>query len=295
MDFIGNKKAVTLLEKTIQSGKVSQAYLFSGPEAVGKFTLAKFFSRAIISNQSFTSILRNIKVNAGKDNFLLDLIVLSPDVEEKNGIIREKDIPIEKIRNAQKELTLYPYQGKYKVLIINDAHKLTEQSQNALLKTLEEPNSTSVIILATHEEAKIFPTIKSRCQKINFNLVPDSEINLEASEMKDISLYSLGRPGLAVNMINKKEELSFFKGALDELRELSSASVNQRLAKAEEISKNKIEAIKKMNVWIWFLHKKSITEPKFFSILEKIHKCMDEINNTNASARLLLENLFLDL
>ena len=142
MDFIGNKKAVTLLEKTIQSGKVSQAYLFSGPEAVGKFTLAKFFSRAIISNQSFTSILRNIKVNAGKDNFLLDLIVLSPDVEEKNGIIREKDIPIEKIRNAQKELTLYPYQGKYKVLIINDAHKLTEQSQNALLKTLEEPNST---------------------------------------------------------------------------------------------------------------------------------------------------------
>lgn len=292
--FIGNKKAITLLEKTIQSGKVSQAYLFSGPEAVGKFTLAKIFARIIILNQTNTTLLYSNMVNA-EIKKILDLIILEPEIEEKKGIIKEKEIPIEKIREAQRELALFPFAGKRKVLIINDAHKLTEQSQNALLKTLEEPNSTSIIILITHKEAKILPTIKSRCQKINFNLVPDGEISVKSAEMKNIALYSMGRPGLAVNMINKKEEFIFVKEALEELKYLSSAGVNQRLAKAEEVSKNRIEAIIKMNCWMWLLHKKSRTEPKFFPILGKIHKCLDEISNTNANARLMLENLFLNL
>lgn len=304
--FIGNNNAVKLLKKTIESGKVSHAYLFSGPESVGKFTLAKEFAKNIISEKNTDFTLLPNKV---KEDILPDLIILEPEIEEKRGITKEMDIKIEKVREIQKNLSLFPYQGKYKVLVVNNAHKMTEESQNALLKTLEEPNQTSIIILITHEEGRMLPTVKSRCQKIKFNLVPNSEIKElissspsgrgvkgEGVDNKEqlISL-SLGRPGLAIRMIEDKAELELRRDALEKLKSLSKAGINQRLKIAEELSKNISETVKKMELWIWTLHSPALKNVKLFKIIEKIDKSLDEIKNTNANARLVLENLLLNL
>lgn len=292
MNIIGNNNAVKLLERTVNGEKVGQACIFSGPENVGKFSLAKNFAKRIISGKdiNLTSLFNKVK-----EDVFPDLIILQPEIEEKKGITRKLDIKIARVRESQKDLSLFPYQGKYRVLIINDAHRMTEESQNALLKTLEEPNPTSVMILITHEEGKILPTIKSRCQKIRFGLVLDEEIKKELKVSDEIINLSLGRPGLAVGMNDNNDELELRRDALNKLKSLPQAGINQRLKIAEELSINISETVKKMELWIWILHTSALKDTRLFKIIERIDTSLDEIKNTNANTRLVLENLLLNL
>lgn len=291
--FIGNTKAVKLLEKSMENGRVSHAYLFSGPENVGKLALAKIFSRSLILEKPF-----DLGIKEEKNPF--DLIVLSPEIEEKKGIIKEKEIKIESIRSLQKELALFPYEGKYKILIVDNAHKLTVSSQNALLKILEEPNETSIIILVTHEESKIIPTIKSRCQKVNFSLVDTEKIRKELQVSKEISLFSMGKPGLVFNMTKNPEELEMKKKNLEVISKFSGFGINKRFEIAEDLAQNLAQGIKIMEFWIWAIRNKIFENSNrndFFSFktIEKIEKTLDMLKNTNVNARLAIESLFLEI
>ena len=210
MNFIGNAKAINLLDKAIQNSKVSHAYLFSGPESLGKFFLTKNFAR---------SVIRGTELNFEDDGKMLaDILILKPEIEEKKGVTKEKEIKVEHIRNVQKDLSLFPYDGKYKVLIINDAHKMSVSAQNSLLKILEEPNETSIIILVTHNDSKIISTIKSRCQRINFSLVDLEEIGKIAGNNEDVIKFSMGRPGLVFGILENKEELDNKIKELEDLK-----------------------------------------------------------------------------
>lgn len=296
--FAGNHKAVKLLDQMISGKRWSQAYIFSGPESVGKFMLAKMFSCAVINKEMHSAMLGNTDEER---SLPLDLIILEPEVEEKKGIKKEKKIEIERVREIQKELALFPYQGRCKVLIINNAHKMTENSQNALLKTLEEPNLTTAVILVTHEEGRILPTIKSRCQKITFNLVSAEEIEKKimstsgSIDSEEIIRLSLGRPGLAKKIIDNNDDLNFRREALEKLKSLPGAGTNQRIKIAEKLAKNISEATVVLELWIWALHVPALKNAKLFKIIERIEKGMDDIKNTNANARLILENLLLNL
>jgi DNA polymerase III subunit delta' len=295
--FIGHKKIINLLERSLKRGKTSQAYLFSGPEAVGKFTLAKIFAEALIKDS--TTILRNMKV---RDNIsgLFDLIIIEPEREEKKGVIKEKDIKIEQIREAQKKLLLFPHSGKYKALIINNAHRMTISAQNSLLKALEEPNSTSVIILVAHDHSKVLPTLRSRCQAINFALVAEEEIAREIGS--ELAFLSLGRPGAVIGLDEKKEGALLRRESIQELKNITSMTLNQKLAMAEELSKNIFETAKKMELWVWFIRLEALKKggskkhlDAGFKRIEMIEKSLATLENTNASGRLVLENLLINL
>jgi DNA polymerase-3 subunit delta' len=287
--FIGHQKTINLLEKSLKSGRIAQAYLFAGPESVGKFTLAKDFSAKIIDGE----------------NYSLDLIILEPEIEtNKKGIAKEKEIKIEKIKESQKELSLFPYAGKYKVLIINNAHKMTESAQNALLKILEEPNKTSVIILVTHEEDKIIPTIRSRCQKIQFNLVSPKVIEeklFSGSAGEEITFLSMGRPGLAVKMKENSEEAELLKNIRERFESLPSSGINERLKLAEEMAQNIPEAAKKLKFLIWIMQEETMKNPESpkaienLKIAEKIDESLEQIKNASMNSRLILENLLLNI
>ncbi len=304
MPIIGHQKIISLLNKSIKKGKIVQSYLFSGPESVGKFTLARLFAECLIKTTD-TALLYSNAVRVGeirKDN-LIDLAIIEPEREEKKGVVKERDIKIEQMREAQKFLLTYPSQGKYKVLIINNAHRMSEAAQNSLLKILEEPNSTSIIILATHDSGKILPTLKSRCQKINFSLVDEEEIKkgLEAVKIKtgdELLALSLGRPGIALTLNADKEKLTVWQNSLRDLEKLPSLSINQRLEKAEELSKNIIETIKKLELWIWMLRLRALHSKNGrgnFKSIEMIDKSISGIMQTNASSRLILENLLINI
>ncbi len=296
MDFIGNQKIIKILERSLKNGKVSQAYLFYGPEQVGKFTLAKMFAKCLIKGT--TSLFSNLKED---EINLPDLVVIEPEREEKHENIKIKDIKIEQIRQAQDWLATFPYSGKFKVLVINEVERMTLTAQNSLLKILEEPNSTSIIILVTGNTKNILPTIQSRCQKLNFSLVEDNEITKMFSgtsiwKGKKISEWSQGRPGLAVKIKQGWLEPKVLN-LIEKIKFIEKMSINEKFDLAEELSKDADLAGKIFDFWIWNLRNRAIQfdsqRVNYYYKIEKIEKIHLLIKETNANARLALENLLL--
>lgn len=292
MKIIGHQKIINLLDRSLKKGKIAQAYLFCGPESVGKFLLAKILAQTLISGTSTTAILRNMAVNEKVDQ-MIDLFIAEPKREEKKGIIKEKDIKIEQIREAQKFLLTYPVRGKYKILIINNAQRMTEAAQNSLLKILEEPNSTSIIILVAHEPEKILPTLRSRCQKINFNLVEDEEMKAGGIS-GEIAKLSMGRPGIAKILAEDRERFKEWQEEAGRLEKIFGFGINERLELAEKLSKNIAQAIKKLELWTWILRseKGGIGRYKTISLIDR---SISELSGTNASSRLILEDLLIKI
>lgn len=299
MNFSGNQKKVSFLNLFLQKGNFNHAYLFSGPTGVGKFTLAKIFALSLISKKNKLDFSKTF------DNTdLLDLLLVEPKIEEKKGVIKQKNISVESVRDALINLSLFPYRGAYKVLIINNAHLLTISAQNALLKNLEEPNETSILILISDDELSILPTIKSRCQRINFSLADESEMRekFEGKISSDIDLLSLamGRPGLLEKMLKDKELIEFSKASLSELFELKNSNIIKKLKIAEDSAKNIVKSLEKLALWSWILRlsvKNKGTQQILgtYAVIEKIDEASTILKTTNANPRLVLENLFMEI
>lgn len=159
-ELVGQEQVTTTLRHQIQSKRIAHAYLFSGTRGTGKTTVAKIFARAInCSNpqdgepcEKCPSCLRGIDDNP-------DIIEI--DAASNNGVNEMRDLR-EKVRFA-------PLESQYKVYILDEAHMITHDAFNALLKTLEEPPAHVVFILATTEPQRLPATILSRCQRFEFH------------------------------------------------------------------------------------------------------------------------------
>ena len=149
---VGQDHVTKVISNALNSSKISHSYLFSGPRGVGKTTVARILAK---------------KLND------LDSIESSLDVIEMDGASNRG---IDEIRDLKDSVKYVPINGKYKVFIIDEAHMLTKEAFNALLKTLEEPPAYVVFILATTENQKIPPTISSRCQKYEFKRISAEDI-----------------------------------------------------------------------------------------------------------------------
>ena len=300
--IIGHKKQIKFFENSLREGKTAQTYLFSGPERVGKFFIARIFAEALIKGE------RELKAEFFEtENKNPDLEILAPEIVEKRGVIKSKAIEVEKIREAQKRLGLFPAIGQRRVLIINDAHKLLNASQNALLKNLEEPNSSAVIILVTHKESMILKTVRSRCRKVNFNLVALEEIrqgfereNRKFSEK--MIIFSMGRPGEVERFLKNGEVYLEREAGIRDLNLLQKMSVAEKFNLAENYAKNINSATEKLEFWIWMIRVqayKNLNNPellkKNYAIIGEIDKTLEKIKNPSLNARLILENLFLIL
>ncbi|NTV41574.1 MAG: AAA family ATPase [Candidatus Moranbacteria bacterium] len=300
MDFVGNKKTVSFLQKSLEKGAFNHAYIFSGPQGVGKTTLAKIFSQALITGKEM-----NLDVSFQDKQALLDLIVIEPEIVEKKDVIKTRDIPIEAVRQAQQSLSLFPYHGKFKVLIIKDAHRMKNSPQNALLKLLEEPNQTSILILITSELDKILPTVQSRCEKINFSLATQIEIAQAFSGKNnfasDIPVLAMGRPAIAKNILENSEELELRRQQQQQLEKLRKGTLNERMLLAEEFSKDVRRTLETFNAWIWLLRLDALSNSdelvrnKTYETIERIQESITLLKSTNANGRLLLEVLFMDI
>ncbi|MFA4817633.1 MAG: hypothetical protein WC608_02780 [Parcubacteria group bacterium] len=289
MNIIEHSKITSLLNKSIIRGTISQAYLFSGPEHLGKFTVALDFAGRLVGG--------SMEINP-------DLIIIKPEVEEKKGIIKKWDIKIEQIRDLAHKLSLMAAGGKYKVAIIDDADRLNKAAQNALLKTLEEPNEKIVLILISQDNKKLLATLKSRCQRIKFGPVSREvlEENIPAGEKnrEELIFWSLGRPGLMLKLMQDKNALDFRIQAVEELKIIMDKNLAEKLAIAEILAKDSREAVQKLNLWTVILRENLLgrsalgqSQQKCFKIIENIGKSLERIKETNSSARLILENLFL--
>ena len=156
-EVVGQSHITTTLKNAIEHNQLAQALLFCGPRGVGKTTCARILSRMI----------NGFEAQNGDAN-TANLNIYELDAASNNSV--------EDIRNLIDQVRYPPQEGKYKVYIIDEVHMLSNQAFNAFLKTLEEPPSYAIFILATTEKHKVIPTILSRCQIYDFNRIEIEDI-----------------------------------------------------------------------------------------------------------------------
>ena len=161
--IVGHHNQIAILKKVILNDRISHAYLFLGPEGVGKKQVAFAFAKAL-NCRSFKSDSCNSCLNCKKTD-----AKNHPDVDviDHEG----KFIKIDSIREMQRRLQFKPLEGRFKVSIIDRAELINVSAANALLKTLEEPPDQSIIILIASNVNSLLPTLNSRCQKLIFSFL----------------------------------------------------------------------------------------------------------------------------
>ena len=192
-EVVGQEQVVTSLENAIRTGRVHHAYLFSGPRGVGKTSLARILAKSLNCLEGPTlkpcdKCLNCLEIAKGQS---LDIIEI--DGASNRGI--------DEIRVLRENVKLSTARSRYKIYIIDEVHMLTQEAFNALLKTLEEPPVHVKFIFATTHPHKVLPTILSRCQKFQFNLISLEKIVgklkkiiiEEKIKIEESILYAIGR------------------------------------------------------------------------------------------------------
>lgn len=162
-EVVGQEIVVKILRNFLKKEKIPHGYLFSGERGTGKTSVARIYAKAINclsrKNEEPCGECRVCKLF--QENKFLDIVEIDAASHRK----------IDDVRNLQEYIGFRPLQGKYKVFIIDEAHSLTEEASNALLKTLEEPPPHVIFILATTDAHRILPTILSRVQRLDFQRI----------------------------------------------------------------------------------------------------------------------------
>lgn len=277
----GQDKPIELLKSYLRNGRLTGAYLFSGPEGVGKYAVAKILAQAVncldVTDDVCGRCASCVKIAkyAHPDVFIIDLSLCSdpvsgravPPSQEagenargKKEAVQGRDIKIDYIRALRDEINLRPYEGRKKVFIINDAHNLTRDAQDAFLKTLEESTPDSLIILISDKPSLLAKTIVSRCRTLKFGALRRNELeNILGSEYPlerpgaahYFAYFSEGRMGQAVRLAGKKGVLDEKNKVIDEFAGpaagLKESVLINRLEKAgrEEV----FETIKILAAW----------------------------------------------
>lgn len=233
-DIQGQDLAIQFLKNSIKNNLLSHAYLFIGPRGVGKETTALAFAQSLncleydYLGDSCNKCLSCRKFLGGNQP---DISVIKP-----NGL----SIKIDQIRELKSKAFYKAYESKYKVIIIGEAHLLTAEASNSLLKILEEPPQNTIFILVTSEPQQLLETINSRCQQINFNYLSDERVNLilrakypDNEKGAIICKFARGSVGKAVEMLNQENVLETRENILSFLDNLDEVSIEVLLAFVE--------------------------------------------------------------
>lgn len=270
----GHNHIKIILEKQLASRRIPHAYLFMGPASLGKHTLAVELAGKILQTE-----------NPEKH----------PDFMTLN---EEGEIPVEKVRELIASVSLGPIAGTKKVVIINNAEQLNKSGANALLKTLEEPGESTVLILVASERPLL--TILSRCQKFNFNPFSQKQTEdflafLGVSLDKEVQNLGFGLPGRLKKLAFDPEFLSGEKEnfvALDRLQKLGEGERILEIGKLAELETLDLQKLLLSWVMKLFFHAKqhSTNTVPLQSAVEALKNL-----SLNQNKKLILQNLLLKL
>lgn len=243
-EIIGHVKQVATLRSALVHGRLHHAYLFVGPEGVGKRTLALSLARAIHCderNDDFCGHCANCaRIQAGNH----------PDVRVTEPLPGKKEISIQQIRDIEKELNFRSFSGRRKITVIDPATLMNLPAQNALLKTLEEPPQDSVLILVASNAGGLLPTLRSRCLRLSFGplerdlltsfLVAKNGVRPEEADV--LAAVAMGSLGRAVR-IDTEELRKRRRMWIDTLSSLRAGDYRAATQAAEDLANNRDESL----------------------------------------------------
>lgn len=332
-DILGQSRALKLLRSYLTNDTIPHAFIFLGPDGVGKKTTARFFAMALnCLDPSFISTHGNGQTAAaGAQRFgcgqcracrLIaqtkhpDILYLAPE-----GAF----IKVDQIRRLINALSLKPVEARTRVVIMEDVQHLNPAAANALLKTLEEPYPATIFMLTAPGAAEVMPTILSRCQRVTFQpltadtmqmLLPDYGAQIQNKEL--IAYLSGGSLSRARELL-KPESIRRRGWLLNEMSALPKAAPARILSLANELNKNKRSLDFELNIMLsWFkdvlalkingaeiINRDFMTELQYNSTsctLERAHARLTLVQNAlaaltgaNVNPRLGLEHLLLAL
>lgn len=241
-DIIGHKREIAHLEQAIKAGKVSHAYIFNGDKGTGKKTLADAFAMTLQctgEGEHPCGTCHSCRQAASGNH--PDIIYVR---HEKPASIGVEDVRTQLTEDVQ----IRPYNGKYKIYIIQDAEKMTQQAQNAILKTIEEPPEYAVIILLTTNEQMFLDTIRSRCVVLSLKPVPDEQVKeylMEQVQIPDYqadicAAFAQGNIGKAVRLASSEDFSSIKASAMQLIRKAGEMEISDLIDYVKEVQEYKI-------------------------------------------------------
>lgn len=264
---LGHQKQKDFLQRQIERGNYAQSYLFSGPSVIGKRRLAIEFAKAIIGSKAENPV---------------DLLLA--DAAEMN---------VAQMRELLSTLSLSPFAAKKKVAVIDNFEQASKEVSNALLKTLEEPNPSTVIILIANNYKALLPTIVSRTQRLHFAALTEDEFN----NLPGLThgKYFNGRIGKAIRYANDAEYAAHVDFSLKELNSLKSIVPAERLLKIKNLSELEEPQLNQLfDTWLDVEQSQLPIHPENYKNLNLLSTALRDIR-WNLNKKLILQKVLLEL
>ena len=242
-DIVGHEQIIEHLKTAIEMGKVSHAYILNGPDLSGKMMIAEAFARALLCEKQDPDgcgECRSCRQSDDRNN--PDIIYVKHD--------KPNTISVDDIRTQlNNDIVIKPYSNQYKIYIVDEAEKMNQQAQNALLKTIEEPPAYAVIMLLTTNADSFLQTIRSRCITLNLKSVKNDVIKSYLMTEKKIpdyqadvcAAFAQGVVGKAIKLASSDDFNELKESALSLIKRLDDIDLYEMVEAIKQISDYKLQ------------------------------------------------------
>lgn len=268
-NVVGQERALELLQRGVESGRLAHAYLFVGPEGVGRATTARAFAQALNCHNDTErpcSECRSCRLIAEDKHPDIEWVgvggICDDSDHRDHSTDNSRDIRICQVRRLERVISRTTIEAMYRVVIVDPADAMTVEAANAFLKTLEEPAQNTVLVLITALEERLRETVRSRCRRVVFYGIPRAEIasalverwGAEPGQADRLSRLAQGRLGWAVAAFQDERLLADRERTLDDIESVLAGSLGERLAYASRLGTSftrEPEALKaSLDVWL---------------------------------------------